>query len=82
MMDVIAQIGVFTSGVMALWLVGSTNPRKRMQAGIFGLMSEPCWLYTTISNEQWGIVPLVLIYCYTWWRVYSNNKAALNWAEI
>jgi len=78
MLDQIAQIGIFTTGVVALYLVGPTDPRQRMRAGIFGLCGEPFWLITALINAQWGVVLLVAIYGYNWWRVFSNNRKLLN----
>lgn len=72
--DLIAQIGVFFTGVIALYLAGSTKRKKRMWAGIVGMIGEPFWLMTAILNEQWPVVLLVAIYFFSWFRVYWNNR--------
>lgn len=77
MLDLIAQAGVLVGGILALFLAGSTNPRRRMQAGMVGMASEPCWLYTTATNGQWMIFALALVYCVAWWSIYRNNRNAL-----
>lgn len=77
LLDQFAQVMVFFTGVIALYLAGATSTRQRMWGGIFGLCGEPFWLITSLVNEQRAVTLLVLIYGYNWWRVYWNNRKAL-----
>jgi len=62
-------IGVF--GTMAIWLVGRLEHWRRW-GFIFGLMSQPAWIYTAIKNEQWGILVLSFWYTYSWGQGVYN----------
>tara|TARA_R110001632_G_scaffold223676_1_gene355635 strand:- start:314 stop:487 length:174 start_codon:yes stop_codon:yes gene_type:complete len=44
-----------------------------MYAGIVGMIGEPFWLATAVINEQWGILPLVVVYGVNWVRVIHSN---------
>lgn len=61
----IVQIGIAVPGVIALWLV---NGRKSRWGPVFGLLSEPCWLYTSIVHRQWGAVAMSVLYTVAWIR--------------
>jgi len=62
-------IGVF--GTTAIWMVGRLEHWRRW-GFIFGLMSQPAWIYTAIKNEQWGILVLSFWYTYSWGQGVYN----------
>ena len=68
----ISQIMIFVLGVPALWLI--SRPEKFSRYGfILGLLAQPFWYYTTIKNQQWGIVALNICYTYSWCQgIYFN----------
>ena len=76
MIDIIdysCQAAVTCTGFFSLYLLASQDARVRMYAGIVGIIGEPFWLTTAIINEQWGILPLVVIYGVNWVRVIASN---------
>jgi hypothetical protein len=72
--SIIAQAGIMAFGVSAIWLVGQTNPKVRRWGFVCGICSQPFWLYTTISHEQWGIAAMSLLYAASW-----ANGLRKNW---
>jgi hypothetical protein len=78
MLDQIAQLSIFFTGVVGMYLVGSADPKMRMYAGILGLCAQPFWFYTTLANGQIGITILSFIYAYNWFRVFNNNRKLTN----
>jgi len=76
MIDIIdysCQAAVTCTGFFSLYLLASQDARVRMYAGIVGMIGEPFWLTTAIINEQWGILPLVVVYGVNWVRVIHSN---------
>jgi len=61
----IAQIGILLFGCSAVWFV--SRKEKWMRWGyILGVLSQPFWLWTSITHEQWGIAILSAWYTYSW----------------
>jgi hypothetical protein len=61
----ISQVIIFVLGVPALWLVG--RPEKWSRWGfVLGLLAQPAWYYSTITNHQYGIVALNVFYTFCW----------------
>tara|TARA_R110000851_G_scaffold138349_1_gene274964 strand:+ start:153 stop:422 length:270 start_codon:yes stop_codon:yes gene_type:complete len=76
MIDIIdysCQAAVTCTGFFSLYLLASQDAKTRMYAGIVGMIGEPFWLTTAVINEQWGILPLVVIYGVNWARVIHSN---------
>lgn len=59
------QIVILIFGVPALWLVGRREPWRRW-GFLFGLIAQIGWYYTTIINQQTGILILNILYTYCW----------------
>lgn len=59
------QLGICVPGVIAIWLAMGRAPKW---APIFGLASEPFWLWTAIEHSQWGIIALCVLYTASWAR--------------
>ena len=75
--DIVANIGILSTGLVAVYLTASQKPRVRMIAGWFGLAGEPFWFTTALINEQWGVLILAFVYAGMWWRVIQTNKAVI-----
>lgn len=61
----ISQLFIFLLGAPALWLVG--RPEKWSRWGfVLGLAAQPFWYWTTIENQQWGMLALNIVYTYNW----------------
>ena len=62
----IAQLGIATLGVAAVWLSQDPRPAVRRYACLFGLAGQPFWFYATWSSEQWGMFALCFLYSWAW----------------
>lgn len=70
-LDWISQFFIFTFGCAAIWFVG--RKEKWMRWGyVFGLLSEPFWIYTIVAHQQFVILPLTLWYTYSWGQGFYN----------
>jgi len=59
------QIMILILGAGAVWLVSQKKSYKKY-GYILGLLGQPFWLYTTITNKQLGMFILTLFYIYSW----------------
>jgi hypothetical protein len=58
----IDQIGITIFGLGALYCFGDTRPQVQKWGCLIGLMSEPFWIYSSWTAQQWGIVVLTGFY--------------------
>ncbi|MBU3934350.1 nicotinamide mononucleotide transporter family protein [Patescibacteria group bacterium] len=74
-MEIIAQTGIATFGLLAIFLVA----RKNKWGFVFGLISVPFWFITSIINQQWGIFLLNIAYTASWiygiWQWFFGRPA-------
>jgi len=63
------MIAVF--GCSAIYLVGRKDKYKKY-GYIFGLLSQPFWLYSSFLNRQWGIFFLSIWYTFSWGNGIKN----------
>lgn len=61
-LDTFSQGIIFVLGVTAIILVS----RKNKWGFICGLLSQPFWFITTISNHQWPLVAMSVVYTVSW----------------
>ena len=73
MIDLSVQILLAFTGLVAIWLTQQKNDRIKKYAPVFGLIGQPLWYYTTLSNEQYGIFCLTLAYTYMWGMGFYNQ---------
>jgi len=64
-MDIISQVFVMIFGASAIWLVGRKEDWRRW-GYILGLCGQPFWIYSFISNHQYGMLIMTLFYTYSW----------------
>ena len=64
-MDFVSQTIIVLFGGLAVWFVGRTEQWGKW-GYIFGLCSQPFWLYTTIIHNQWGLFALSCWYTFSW----------------
>ncbi|MBI2592440.1 hypothetical protein HYW36_03110 [Candidatus Saccharibacteria bacterium] len=50
-LDIVAQIGIATLGVLSILLVA----KKNKWGFVVGFASQPFWYITAYINKQWGI---------------------------
>ena len=60
-----AQICIAVFGASAIYLVSRKDRWKRW-GYIFGLCSQPFWLYSSWKAQQWGIFALSFWYAFSW----------------
>lgn len=72
MLDNIIQILILILSAGAIFLVSRTDQYSKY-GHILGLVGQPLWMYTTIKNEQWGLVLLTLFYTYCWGMGIYNH---------
>lgn len=72
-LEIINQLGISVFGILAVILVA----RKNKWGFIFGLLSQPFWLLTSLNNRQWGVVVLTIVYTGSWgygvWQWFSKK---------
>lgn len=68
LMNGLEQIGIAVFGVAAIWL--SQHPRENVRrwAPIFGLCSQPFWMWTSVAHGQWAIAALTVLYTLAWFK--------------
>jgi len=64
-MQTISQIAVFIFGASAIWFVGRKESWRRW-GFILGLLGQPFWIYSFISNKQYGMLLMTAVYTYSW----------------
>ena len=71
-MDIVAQVGLVLFSGLAIWFLGRREAWARW-GWVFGLISEPFWLYTAIKTRQWGIVVMCMWWTYSWAQGLWNH---------
>jgi hypothetical protein len=64
-MQLISQVAIMIFGASAIWLVGRKESWRRW-GYICGLVSQPFWIYSFVSNQQWGMLVMTSFYSYSW----------------
>lgn len=64
-MELLCQILIVLLGAPAIWLLSRLEHWRRW-GFVIGVAAQPVWAYTTIVNEQWGMLILTLWYTYSW----------------
>lgn len=62
------QIGIAIFGVAAIALSQDARESHRRWACVCGMCAQPFWIWTSIANQQWGILALTVLYTWSWWR--------------
>jgi len=70
-MDFISQIIIVIFGGIAIWLVSCKAPLNKW-GYIFGIISQPFWLYVTFSSKQYGMFALSVWYTFGWAKGIYN----------
>lgn len=69
----IEQMAIAVTGVTAIFLSQSSNPKVTRFACLFGLAGQPFWLYTTYISEQGGMFVLCCFYTWAWAKGFNNH---------
>lgn len=62
----IEQIFIAVTGVTAIFLTQSSDPRLTRWACVFGIAGQPAWFYSAWTSGQWGILALTSLYTLAW----------------
>ena len=71
--EIIVQSIIMFTGIIAIYLTQQENRKDwKKYACIFGLISQPFFLYTTYVNDQIGMFILSIMYTYVWYIGFKN----------
>jgi hypothetical protein len=70
---VIDQVVIACTGVVSIFLTQSQHESRRRYACIFGLAGQPFWVYMTITNQQWGVLVLTVLYTWAWAKGFRTH---------
>jgi nicotinamide riboside transporter PnuC len=62
----ILQFLIAVLGGLAIFLTQQKHDRLKPYACIFGLASQPMFIWSTYQNAQWGMLALALFYTWAW----------------
>lgn len=65
---IVAQIGIATLGVAAVYLSQDVRASRRRWSSVCGLLGQPFWIWETFTAHQWGILALTVLYTWSWGR--------------
>ncbi len=66
------------TGFIAIYLTQQRNQQYKRYACIFGLLSQPFFLYETFNAGQWGMFVLSIFYTFAWVVGFYNNFISIN----
>lgn len=69
---ILLQVSIAIFGFVAIYLTQQPDDAKKKYACIFGLISQPMFLYSTFMAEQWGMFLLSIAYTYAWWVGFKS----------
>jgi hypothetical protein len=81
MTAMITQFCILVFGLAAIYLTQQKNENLKKYACIFGLLSQPFFIYSTISSEQWGMFVLSVFYTFAWMIGFNNYWVPLIFAK-
>lgn len=72
--DILIQTIIAVTGLIAIYLTQQERKQAwKKYACIFGLISQPFFIYTTYVNNQMGMFILAIGYTYIWYIGFKNN---------
>lgn len=73
MADTVAQAVILLCGLSTVFLSTAVSFRVRRLACLFGMFSQPFWLYTSFTSEQWGVLILSVLFWFRWTQVFIRD---------
>ncbi len=61
MINFIIQFLLLSSSILTIWFLSKKN-EKHIYGLYISLLSQPVWLYESITKDQWGIFAVSFIY--------------------
>jgi hypothetical protein len=84
--EVLAQVGIACTGVVAIYLTQSKREDLRRCACLFGMAGQPFWIYSAIAAHQWGVLALTSLYALAWaqgvWAFWIQPMWRLRRARV
>ena len=72
MLNNLVQLVIVLTGCSAIFMVSRKESWSKY-GYIVGLLGQPAWFYIGISNRNWGIVLLTIVYTFSWSQgIYFN----------
>jgi hypothetical protein len=62
MTAILLQAWIFVTGALSVWLIANPFSHYHRLGCWIGLLGQPCWLWATYQQSQWGMFALTLIY--------------------
>lgn len=69
----ISQAFIAIFGLTAIYMSQARDPRLKKAACLFGMASQPFWIYSTVSAQMWGMLALTVCYTFVWGVGIYNN---------
>ena len=69
----IEQIMIAVFGLTAVFMSQTKSKKLNKLACLFGMASQPFWIYSTFTNELWGMLVLTMFYTFAWGMGIYNN---------
>lgn len=75
--NIMSQVMIFVFGVTAVWLTQSPDLNMQRYACLYGMASQPFFIYVSVYAKQWGVLAITLVYAASWAR--GVNTYWLGW---
>lgn len=76
------QLWILITSALAIYFVARTDKASRW-GFIFGLLSEPGWIYAALTADQWGVTFICAFWTYYWgvgaWRRFRTKRGRGDW---
>lgn len=69
----IEQLIIAITGPLSIWWVNDPRRSYRRLACVIALVGQPAWLYAAYIAEQWGILPVELLYLAAWVKGFHQQ---------
>ena len=73
------QLFIAITGGLAIWLANDPRPKWQRYACLFGLASQPGFLFSTATAGQWGMFALAVFYTGAWGRGFWREWVKAGW---
>lgn len=74
-LELLSQVAILVLGGLSIAAI-SLGPKYEFKGYLVGVISEPFWLYTAYTHEQWGICISAI-----WWLVFYTVGLARTYGK-
>lgn len=61
-METVAQVMIALTGVIMIYLLSCRSIRVMRWGFVASLTSQPFWIYSSVTHQQWGMLLLTCVY--------------------